>query len=525
MSQVLIRLSPQFAALLAGVVYPFGFAPFSIWPLAILSVAGLFYLVSTQEKPALNGFIYGLGAFGVGISWVYVSMVNFGNMPIALAVLAVIIFVAVLSCFTSLFGFLAARNRTLFHLLLVMPALWVISEALRGWVLTGLPWLLLGYASIDSPLAGWAPIAGVMGNSFILAMLAGALVCSVLNPARRVLSIAIVVVLVLIGMGLSKVDWATPTEKQLAVALVQRNISLAQKWQPGQAAIIREDYLTVSQAIPDTDLIVWPEAAIPQVLDRVPQEYYARLRQLPGQLALGGVESKIVENQRALYNSLVVLGGNRPQTYRKQHLVPYGEYFPLKWLVGWLMEKLQIPMSNFSSWKTSQAPLSVNGVLLAPTICYEDAFPEEWREVAGQSDVLLNISEDAWFGNSFAPHQRLEMARFRALEMARPMIRVSNSGLSALIDDRGAVRAISPQFQPYVLQGQVEGKSGLTWYVKWGRWPLYLFVSLLLLIAVVLNKQSRRKQRGMNSARSNTRPEGRSIKPTHGNKPQRDRKR
>ncbi len=489
-------------AVIAGGLYPLGFAPFGFFSASLLSLAIYFYLVHDQSlKPALIlSALFGLTAFGLGVSWVYVSMVTFGNMIPAMAVIAVILFVGLLATFPVLATLV---HKTVFasvqprvSILVVAPALWVLAEWLRGWILTGFPWLSAGYSAIDTSLSAYAPVLGVTGLSAIVACVAGALAAFRyrLNLVLVVLVVAVFVIPVM--PQVKNMSWTQASGKSLKVAAVQLNISLADKWRAGQAAVIRQAYLTESTAIDDVDLIVWPEGAIPQAINTLPLDYLAAMQALPADILWGGVEVNSDgardggSGEQKFYNSAVLLNQNGTQSYRKQHLVPFGDYFPLQWLLAGLMESLQIPMSDFSAWQKDQPPLSSHGVPLQLSICYEDAFPADWRHLTHASEVLVNISEDAWFGDSFAPHQRLEMARMRSLETGRPMVRVSNSGLSTFIGADGEVEQIAPQFEPAVLRQQVKGMTGTTPYMRFGEWPTLAFLALLLFIAYIRRERS-----------------------------------
>ena len=246
-----------------------------------------------------------------------------------------------------------------------------------------------------------------------------------------------------------------------------------------------QTYLAASRAIIETDLIVWPEAALPMALGDLPERYLAQLRDLDASLVFGVIERE--QASHAVYNSLVALNQDAPETmqaYRKRHLVPFGEFFPFKPVLGWLLETLQIPMSDFTAGAAGQGNVRINGMNMVPTICYEDAYPEDWRHQVADAQAIINIREDAWFGDSLAPHQRLQMARMRALEFQRPLIRVSNSGLSTVIDDRGQVDAVSPQFQPALFTTPVFPMQGETPYARFGRALLWAWILVCLAFSV-----------------------------------------
>lgn len=490
---------PKILALsaLAGAIYPFGFAPFAWWPLSLVSVAIVFHLWSRADRATAlwSAGVYGMGVYGVGVSWVYVSMVNFGNMLPAMAVIAVILFALFLSLYfivpVFIYTVISAKVSERHRVTILLPVLWVVFEWLRGTLFTGFAWLYLGYTGVDTWFSGWATIAGVSAVSFVFAWLAGQL--SHMFQAGKLVyvkSILAVAVLTVVSWGIHSIRWVEQSGEALDVTLIQADISLSEKWRPENRENIMQTYLAASRVVDKADLIVWPEASIPMILDDVSASYLRELRGLNTSLVFGIVERNIEASRMHLYNSLAVMDAQKEvveplQTYRKRHLVPFGEFFPLKPLLGWIFATLNIPMSDFTSGGNHQGNVSVNGIRMVPTICYEDAYPEDWRRQIADSHMILNISEDAWFGDSLAPHQRLQMARMRAIEFQRSVIRSSNSGLSTVIDERGKIDAISPQFQPAIFSSPVFPMQGETPYVKYGQWPLWLWIALSLIFATL----------------------------------------
>jgi len=478
--------------LAAGALLSLGFAPVGWFPLAIICPALLFLLWhgASPARAAWRGFLFGLGLFGVGASWVFVSLHNFGNMAAPLAGVATFLFVAILAGSPAIAGWAQARlapsgaqGAGAAHYLLVVPALWVLTEWLRGTFLSGFPWLHLGYSQIDTPLAGFAAWLGVYGVSLVSAVIAAALAVALRWPTHALrVSLPVIVGITLLGYGLGRIEWSTPADGALRVALVQENVPLRIKWAARYREEIIARYLVRSRAHLDTDLIVWPEAAVPAYLDEV-DGLRSELRALAanaGPAFLTGIVER--ERGRHYYNSALLAGRDGEATYRKRHLVPFGEYLPLKPWLQWLLDYLQIPMSDFSVGPAEQPALVVKGQVLGLSICYEDAFGEEVIRSLPAATVLVNLSEDAWFGNSLAPHQRLQMARMRALETARPMVRSANTGPSALIDHRGVVQARSAQFEELVLRAEVVPRAGATPYVRVGNW-LAVMLALALVAA------------------------------------------
>ena len=485
-SPILQRAAGPLSAFIAGAIFPLGFAPLDYTVVAPLAVGLLFllWLPLNGLGAALLGFCFGLGAFAVGVSWVFVSLHTFGNMPIFLATLVVAVFVAIMACYTAACGFLQAGLRylpTSVRMLLVMPACWVFLEWLRGWFLTGFPWLYLGYGQVDTPLAAMAPLAGVLSVS-LLAAVAGAAIILVLAGKIREQLYAVGACFLVFGAGIfaGKLNFVEPAGDVVEVAVVQNNVALVDKWDTAKLDSIVNDYLEVSANEMDAQLIVWPEAALPMYLDQLSTLLLRQLVEHPADYLFGVVERQPGVDRERHYNTAVGISNNL-MLYRKQQLVIFGEYLPLPSLFRWLLAYLEIPMSNFSSWPTNQPPMTLAGHRIGVSICYEDAFQRQIRSSLPESTLLANISEDAWFGDSLAPWQRLQIARTRALENGRPLVRANNNGLSALIDHRARVVALAPQFRAHVLRGKLQPVQGATPFVRFGNLPLLVLLMLLLL--------------------------------------------
>lgn len=486
------RLAPErrrdLAALAAGAAMPAAFAPLGWAPLAPLALAVLFHLWRRPGAAAAarRGFLFGLGQFGVGVSWVFNSLHDFGNMALPLAVLAVALFVAYLSLYPALAGALQARlaprGRAPW---LAAPALWTLAEWLRGRLLTGFPWLEAGYSQAGWPLDGLAPWLGVHGVTFGVALVA-ALLAAAAGARRRWAWLAAAAVVVAAAWGAGLKAWSRPAGDPLPVALVQGNVPLAEKWDPRRRGAILRRYLELTRSLPGARLVIWPEAAIPGFWDAVPTDYrraleaWAAARE--GAVLVGVLERRLEGGRLAYYNTVQVVGA-RPAAYRKHHLVPFGEYPPLPPLTRWFMERFDIPMSDFTAASPPAGPVEAAGLSLGITICYEDAFPRDLRPLLPEAGVLVNVSEDAWFGNSLGPWQRLQMARMRARESERPVLRVANTGVSAVIGPRGELEAYTPQFAVRTLAARVQPRAGATPYVRWGDGPLLLWLGGMLVWA------------------------------------------
>jgi apolipoprotein N-acyltransferase len=488
--------SPYLQAFLAGAIAVFGFAPFGIFPLPILSLAVLFWLWSKAERPtqaAWLGFAFGMGLFCVGVSWIYVALHDYGYMHPILAELATALFAAVNASIPALAGYVQAKFKgsVTLRVLWVMPAIWTLAEWLRGFLFTGFPWLSLGYSQVPySPLVGYVPIVGVFGVSLLVAGSA-ALVLVIWNVRWCGLgkaALAGVVALWMAGAALSCVDWTQPQGESLKVSLLQGNIAQDTKFDEDALIGTLESYRRLAESS-DARLIVMPETALPLLREFIPESYQALLREHVrkngGDILIGAFER---EDGR-YYNSVYSLGASASQHYRKDHLVPFGEFIPLRSALGWLInEVLQIPMGDQTRGGTNQAPLDVAGQKVAVDICYEDAFGEEVIHALPEATLLVNVTNDAWYGDSFAANQHNQLSQMRALETGRMMLRATNTGVTSVIGVDGRVQAMLPQHEEGVLTAQVQGYVGSTPYVRWGNAAMLVLTVLMLGVAWRLGK-------------------------------------
>lgn len=465
----------------AGALVVAGFAPFDFWPLPVLSLAVLFALLArtaSMRAGFLIGLTWGLGFFIAGVSWVFVSLSVHGGMAAWLAALATFLFCTVLALFPAAVGALQARwpVSPALRLLLLMPLAWGVTEWARGWLFTGFPWLVAGYSQVpNSPLAGYAPLVGVYGVSYLLALIAALLAWSVTTRGRLTQRAWAAVAIVALGVGgqaMRGVAWTTPDGAPTTVALLQGNIPQDLKWQPETARATLESYARMATASP-AQLIVLPETALPLFESDLPDSYRAGLASI-GRKNGGDVLTGLPTGSLAgaYYNSVISLGAAPSQRYHKVHLVPFGEYIPLKAVWGWVIEVLHIPLSDFARGAIDQRPLAIGGQRVAANVCYEDAFGEEIIRQLPEASVLVNVSNLAWFGDSFALWQHAQMSQMRALETGRMMLRATNTGVTAIIDARGHVLASLPLFTAGSLAGEIQGYAGSTPYVRWGNAPV-----------------------------------------------------
>jgi apolipoprotein N-acyltransferase len=471
------RAGPYAAAFLAGAAAALGFSPG--WFIVVLAAFAL--LVHLWALPGRSafwiGFCFGLGLYGVGVSWVYVSMNRFGGLAAPLAAAATLGFCAALALFPAAVGWAQARLPQPPTRPLAIPALWVIAEWLRGWLLTGFPWLALGYSALDTPLAGYAPLGGV--HLVTLGAATSALLLQrIAAGERRWASAAAFLALGLGGAALQGVEWTRPAAKPVSVSLLQGNIAQSVKFDPARYERILETYARLAEAS-RARLVVLPETAVPRFLDQVHPAFLSRLQRVAqrngGDLLLG---VPLRASPGVYYNSVVSLGTSPQAIYHKVHLVPFGEFVPPGF--RWFVDAMAIPLADFSRGAVSQRPLAVAGERVAVNVCYEDAYGEEIVRQLPEATLLVNVSNVAWFGDSLAPGQHLQIARMRALETGRMHLTATNTGITAAIGADGAVLARLPQFAEGRLEIEARGRTGATPYVALADGPALALSALLL---------------------------------------------
>lgn len=505
------RLAPTQAALvalLAGALNVFAFAPLAWWPLQIVALALFFHLLlqaPSIKSGVLTGWVYGFGWSACGVYWLYISMHQYGGMPAPMAALAVALMAILLGAFFALASGMAVwiqRRRqpsTTSMLLLVLPSLWALSEWLRGWVLTGFPWVASGYAHVDSPLAGFAPLIGVYGLGWLAALLAA---CLVLLPTKKS-ALFLLLAILATGAGLKTVSWTAPHGLPISVRLLQGNVPQEIKFDAEHADTTLTMYEDMIRAAP-ADLIATPETALPLLAHQLPIDYLPRLAEYAtasnSHLAIGIAVS---DGPQQYANSVIGIAPAKasratPKIYRydKHHLVPFGEFIPFGF--RWFVDMMHIPLGDFTRGDALQMPFAVKDQWVLPNICYEDLFGEEIANQLSASyfsgnpvaSLLLNASNIAWFGDSFALPQHLQISQMRAIETGRPMLRATNTGATAVINPGGKVVAQLQPFERGVLTASVQGYGGLTPYVLLGNASIVLLACAMLIAAWYLARKT-----------------------------------
>lgn len=463
-------------AFVAGLLTVLGFAPFELFVAPMIGLAVLFYLWQCSSSPRQDfalGLSFGLGLYGFGIYWIYISLYEFGGMPWWFAGFSTFCLCAFMALFPALVGYLSKR---IGWVIWSAPLLWGLSDWVRGWIFTGFPWLTLGYSQVPhSPLVGFMPIIGAYGVSTMVALIASLLATLCIKQFStywRVKTVFVVSIIILLGLLLKQIEWTTPIGQPVKVALLQGNVSQSIKWSPEVANSTIAQYLDMVEQS-DAQLIVLPETALPVIAQQLDQQVIQRMTQ-HAQKNNGDVLVGLVQYDRqdqSYFNSAISFGTSPVQAYSKIHLVPFGEFIPLKAVFGWIYRDwLNIPLSDLTRGK-HQPPMELAGQRVAVNICYEDVFGEEIIQPLPDATLLVNMSNDAWYGKSFAAVQHMQFSQARAIETGRMMLRATNTGATAVIDQHGKVLAHAPHDVQITLTGKVQGYQGATPYVWWGNWP------------------------------------------------------
>lgn len=494
-----------FYALIAGALLPLAFAPIGFYPLAFISPAILLtlWLDESPKKAFRIGYFFGVGFFGVGASWIFVSIHQFGNTGIFLATFLTACFVLFLALFTACQGYLVNNyfiETSIRKLCLAFPASWVLLEWVRTWFLTGFPWLFLGASQTSSALRGFAPLIGEYGLSFIVACISGALVLILKsypliktlpekNPltllkTRAITTLFLIIILWGTGDALTYKTWGNPIGPVIRVSLVQGNIPQQMKWDPAYLDMTLRRYVALTQSNWQSKIIIWPEAAIPW-LQSDAAAFLTSLNEQAKQHQATVITGIPVQDGFTYYNAIITLGTGQG-TYYKRQLVPFGEYVPFDRYLRGLIGFFNIPMSDFSPGPMHQSQLHAENLTIAPFICYEIAYPKLVLASLPQANILITLSNDAWFGHSFAMDQHLQIAQLRALETQRYLLFTNNTGGTVIITPQGKIQNTAPDFQTAVVTGNVQGRTGTTPIVFIGVFPFILLIGGIFIYAASL---------------------------------------
>lgn len=493
-------LQRDVTAFIAGVALAGAFAPFGFWPLAIISPAILIWLWqgATPRDAARYGFWFNTGTFAVGTYWLYTSIHTFGNAPIWMALMLMALLVVIMGLYQALLGYVIARwtpQTGLLRWLVAVPAAWLLLEWWRGWFLTGFSWLSLGYSQTDTWLASIAPMLGVYGISAVLLISAGAVVALMLGDKRARIVAAVILVLPWGTSALLKrVEWTHESGKPVTVAIVQGAIPQDLKWLESNREATYAIYHKLNTEALGASIIVWPEAALPELANNL-VEYirtlYSESRAKGSTIVMGAVRQD--DNGVDYYNSILSLSDDI-QWYDKHHLVPFSEFFPVPDAVRSMLRVMDLPYADFKRGTTTQPPLKAAGLSLGASICYEDAYGSSQLFALKNSDALVNVTNDAWFGRSTARHQHFQISRMRAIEAGRYLLRAANDGISGVIGPHGEIVARAVEYEPTVLRAVITPRTGVPPYVIVGNWFIIGFAAAALIVAVLVDRLAARRR-------------------------------
>ena len=505
----LSRRSALLVALLAGALNVFSFAPFHVWPLQILSLSLLFLLVlqdedSSLRRSAILGWAYGFGALFFGISWLIILMTRYNDLPLWLSLLGMALLASYLALFAAaalaITSYLRRRWKlsALVTFVFVMPAIWAITEWLRGWLFTGFPWLVSGYAHTLSPLAGYAALFGVYGVGWISAIISAALTLLILQRQSWKQMSALMGLLLIAGMLLGQYAWTQPSGQPITVRLLQGNIDQGLKFDLARVQESLALYHDMIVAAP-ADLIATPETALPMLSSHLPLDYLPRLNAFAQKNNSHLIVGVVAHDGDDLYaNSVFGFGSEyTTQSYRydKHHLVPFGEFIPFGF--RWFINMLKIPFGELTSGANVPQAMQVKDQFILPNICYETLFGEEIAQQLrsqasgknGAATILLNVSNMAWYGDSIAMPQHLQISQMRVLETGRPMLQATNTGATAFINAQGEIVAQLKPLTRDSLSARVQGMTGLTPYIRFGNASVIALALLSLLLAYGMSKR------------------------------------
>ena len=516
----------QWLSLPIGALLSLAFAPLEWWPFAVLCPAYLFlsWLFATSpRRAAKSGFLFTVGLFLAGTYWLYNTIHEIGHAPAWLAIFLMAAMVAILGSYTAGLGYALTRwlpsgvtgddqrksradgrrptevprgraTAGALHLLVIYPAAYTLLEWFRGWFLSGFPWFALGYSQTDSPLAAFAPVGGVYGVSLLTAASAGAVVVLIVGANRdRVIAAAAAVLIWGAGAALWNREWTAPVGRPITVAIVQGAIPQDVKWSVEYRDSTLDLYRDLTLPHLGKDIVLWPESALPDMPDQL-RDFVSRIWSaaraknttlITGMLRYGKDENDI-------RNGLLALDEDA-QWYDKRRLVPFGEFFPVPSFIREWMRLQSLPYADITAGEPDQPALRAGVNRIAATICYEDAYGAEQLEVLKEATLLVNVTNDAWFGDTTAAPQHLQISRMRVMEAQRPLLRAANDGISALIRANGDVEKTLPRFKPDVLTGVVQPRTGLTPYAHVGNWPVILLCVAVIAGAALIQRRAPRK--------------------------------
>jgi apolipoprotein N-acyltransferase len=490
------RYAGSAIAFIAGMLLSLSYAPYEWWPLAILMPALLIWLWdgSNPRRAAVLGFWFNAGTFAAGTYWLYIAIAQNGHAPVYIALFLMAGLVALLGAYQGLLGWLVARfapERGAVRWLVCIPALWLLIEWLRSWFLSGFGWLALGYSQTDTWLGSLAPVVGQFGIGLLVLVAAGGVATMVLGSQReRMIAVASILVIASAGFVFRGVEWTEKYGREISVSVVQGSVAADDKWVEKNLQGILDLYQNLTRQALDSDLIVWPEAAVPVLANDI-LPYYEDLMREASMHGAALVVGTLRKDGDQYFNSVLALDMRVGKSgwYDKHHLVPFVEFFPVPEFVRDWLRFMDLPYSAFTHGGANQEPLNAGGQRISAGVCFDDAYGSTQLPALRTATLLVNVTNDAWFGHSTARYQHLQVSRMRAMEAGRPMVRAANDGVSAVIDAHGEIVKSAPEYEANVMRAVVQPRLGLTPYAHTGNYPVVCLALVLGLFGAYLRRR------------------------------------
>ena len=480
--------------LISGALYPLGMAPFNFWPAVLISLTVLFASLKTTHSAKQNftkSLVFGFGIFISGASWIYVSIHEYGFLAAPIAAFATVLFCLFMSIlFASTFLLFSFMPNKQASYLFGLPSIFILSECFRSWAFTGFPWLYAGYSHTETWLNGWAPVGGVMLVSYLLALISSFSAQIWRERQNKSLKVNFLLLVLLISLGgffLQQVKWSSSNGEMIDVVIIQPNINQNDKWSSDKRTQILKQLKDQTTPYLGKDLIIWPEAALPNI----PQNLSSFLAEMAtalelSQTALLTGAITYDSNTGEYFNSVISIE-DMTSKYDKFHLVPFGEYVPLENFLRGLIKFFDLPMSSISSRKDKRLFFNVSKNKISPNICYEVVYANSVARNSRGSNIILTVSNDAWFGKSIGPKQHMQMARMRAIENSKPLLRATNNGISGLVSHKGVLTNMAPQFTRSELVVSVAGQVGETPFSRLQSTPIFI-ISIITCVILLWQK-------------------------------------
>ena len=480
-------------AVFLGLLFSLGFAPNDAWFISIFSITCLHFLIQGTNKKELFwiGYSFGLGLWSLGISWMFVSIYFYGNIGFILSIFLTLIFIGILSIYfgVTLFLYYYLRSSSRISVIFSLPIAWIIIEYLRSILFTGFPWLISGTMLADTILDGWTPIIGAQGNSFLLLVLSSLFFLFISEFKKyktALLSGTFIFLLLFSSFSLKNIEW-TSLERSLNASIVQTNLELDEKWSTKGVADTKNMMQVALDNAKEGEIIVFPETAL--IFSENEIKDWLDYINLKAELKEVTLITGIVEREESFKVRNRILGlGMANSHYDKVKLVPFGEFIPFEAQTGKLFDILGLRLTNTIPGEQINT-INAGNIRISASICYEIAFSDLIRKTALESNLLVTISNDTWFGSSYGPIQHLEIAQNRALEHKKALLRSTNSGISAFISRNGEIIEKQGYFEDKLLKKEINLYAGETFYAKYGNLPLFIILSVIFIFLLNLKRK------------------------------------